>query len=101
MKRAIFDLSAIEDRGGPIIIEDKREMAKLLSRTKPGEDALSLLKSDRLSDLVSVLKRLDRSDSSRDRELHARTEMLLQLVVVTGKGRRLCCKLLLRKKVMI
>ena len=46
MKRAIFDLSAIEDRGGPIIIEDKREMAKLLSRTKPGEDALSLLKSD-------------------------------------------------------
>ena len=76
MKRAIFDLSAIEDRGGPIIIEDKKEMAKLLSRTKPGDDALSLLKSDRLSDLVTVLKRLDRSNASRDRELHARTEML-------------------------
>ncbi len=76
MRRATFDLSAIEDRGGPLIIEDKKEMAKLLSRTKPGEDALSLLKSDRLNDLVSVLKRLDRSHASRDRELHARTEML-------------------------
>tara|TARA_Y100001980_G_C14555704_1_gene344898 strand:- start:3263 stop:6439 length:3177 start_codon:yes stop_codon:yes gene_type:complete len=76
MKKANFDLSAIEDRGGPMIIEDKKEMAKLLSRTKPGEDALSLLKSDRLGDLVGVLKRLDRSDASRDRELHARTEML-------------------------
>ncbi len=76
MRRANFDLSAIEDRGGPLIIEDRKEMAKLLSRTKPGEDALSLLKADRLSDLVGVLKRLDRSDASRDRELHARTEML-------------------------
>ncbi len=76
MKKANFDLSAIEDRGGPMIIEDKKEMAKLLSRTKPGEDALSLLKSDRLDDLVSVLRRLDRSNASRDRELHARTEML-------------------------
>jgi len=76
MRRANFDLSAIEDRGGPMIIEDKKEMAKLLSRTKPGEDALSLLKSDRLNDLVGVLRRLDRSHASRDRELHARTEML-------------------------
>ncbi len=76
MRRANFDLSALEDRGGALIIENRKDMAKLLSRTKPGEDALSLLMADRLSDLVGVLKRLDRSDASRDRELHARTEML-------------------------
>lgn len=76
MKRAKFDLSAIEDRGGPLMMKDKSELAQVLSRTKPGEDAMALLKADRLSELTQVLDVLDRSEKARDREMHARTEML-------------------------
>ena len=76
MRNAKFDLSAIEDRGGPMMMKDKQELAGVLSRTKPGEDAMALLKADRLSELVSTLDKLDRSEEARDREMHARTEML-------------------------